>query len=166
MEEFKDLHGGFGIGRRNAEGVRLLEFCDECNLAVVNTFFSKEKKHCYTYRSSQESTQVDYILVKKADRKYVEDCKVIRGEYQHSLLVAVMQERKLVNQTRKSYRPARRTWLLNKQASADQFEAKVREKWTGCSGNAGDTWLQYKKCVLEVADEVCGWTKGKARMVK
>ena len=105
-----------------------MEFCDECDLAVINTFFTKEKKHRYTYTSGQEATQVDYILVKKADRKYVEDCKVIRGEYQHSLVVAVMQERKLANQTRKSYRPARRTWLLNKQASAVKFEAKVKEK--------------------------------------
>ena len=138
-----------------------MEFCDECDLAAINTFFTEEKKHRSTYRSGQESTQVDYILVKKGDRKYVEDCKVIRGEYQHSLLVAVMQERKLVNQTRKSYRPTRKTWLLNKQASADKFKAKVKEKWTGCSDNVDDTWLQYKKCVLEAADEVCGWTKGR-----
>jgi hypothetical protein len=57
----------------------------------------------------------------------------------------------------------RRIWLLNKQANAENFEAKVSEKWTGCSDNVEDTWLQYKKCMLEAADEVCGWTKGKAR---
>ena len=45
----------------------------------------------------------------------------------------------------------------------DKFEAKVQEKWTGCSEKVNETWLQYKKCVLEAADEVCGWTKGAAR---
>ena len=162
-EEFREIHGGFGIGRRNAEGVRLLEFCEEHDLAVSNTFFMKENKHRYTYRSGQESTQVDYVLVKKTDRKYVVDCKVIRCEYQHSLLVVGMQDRKLVNQSEKSHRPTRRTWLLHKQANAIKFEAKVKEKWTGCADNTEDTWRQYKKCVLEAADEVCGWTKGKAR---
>ena len=44
MEEFKDVHGGFGIVTRNAEGVRLLEFCGECDLTVINTFLTKEKK--------------------------------------------------------------------------------------------------------------------------
>ena len=50
MEEFKDIHSGFGIGGRNAEGVRLLEFCDECDLAAINTFLTKGKKHRYIYR--------------------------------------------------------------------------------------------------------------------
>lgn len=162
-EEFKGTHGGFGIGSRNVGGISLLEFCDEHDLAVINTFFMKEVKHQYTYRSGQERAQVDYILVKKTDRKYVEDCKVIRSEYQHSLLVAVIQERRLINQIRRGCRPTRRIWVLNKPGKAESFEAKVKERWAGCAENAEDTWFQLKKCALEAADEVCGWTKGKAR---
>ena len=39
----------------------------------------------------------------------------------------------------------------------------MKEKWTGCSDNVEDTWTRYKRCVLEAADEVCGWTKGASR---
>ena len=95
--DFRGRHGGYGVGGRNAEGVRLLEFCEEHDLSIVNTFFRKPEKHQYTYRSGQESTQVDYNLTKKVDRKCAEDCKVLRGEYQHSLLVAVLKERKLAS---------------------------------------------------------------------
>ena len=38
MDGFKDIYGGFEIGKRNAEGLRLLEFCEEHDLADVNTF--------------------------------------------------------------------------------------------------------------------------------
>ena len=30
--------------------------------------------------------------MKGGDRKFAEDCKVLRGEYQHSLLVAVLRK--------------------------------------------------------------------------
>ena len=33
----------------------------------------------------------------------------------------------------------------------------------GCGENAEATWTRYKRCVLEAADEVCGWTKGGVR---
>ena len=49
--DFRGMHGGYGVGRRNAEGVRLLEFCEEHELSVVNTFFRKAERHQITYRS-------------------------------------------------------------------------------------------------------------------
>ena len=43
-EDFEDVHGGNGIGKRNAEGRRLLEFCDDRELCVENTWFYKTDK--------------------------------------------------------------------------------------------------------------------------
>ena len=36
--------GGNGIGKRNAEERRLLEFCDEKELKVANTWFYKRRE--------------------------------------------------------------------------------------------------------------------------
>ena len=36
-EGFEGVHQGNGVGKRNAEGRRLLEFCDERELCVANT---------------------------------------------------------------------------------------------------------------------------------
>ena len=52
--DFRERHGWYRVGRRNAEGVRLLEFCEEHDLSVVNTFFRKVEKHQFTYGSRQE----------------------------------------------------------------------------------------------------------------
>ena len=38
-EGFEGVHGENGVGKRNVEGRRLLEFCDEKELCVANTFF-------------------------------------------------------------------------------------------------------------------------------
>ena len=46
-EGFEGVHEGNGIGKRNAEGGMLLEFCDENELCVANTWFKKtDKKNC------------------------------------------------------------------------------------------------------------------------
>ena len=44
IEGFEGVHGGNGIGQRNAEGRMLLEFCDERELCVANTWFKKTDK--------------------------------------------------------------------------------------------------------------------------
>ena len=41
VDGFEGVHGGYGIGKRNVEGRRLLEFCDEKELCVANTWFEK-----------------------------------------------------------------------------------------------------------------------------
>ena len=42
VDGFEGVHGGYGIGKRNVEGRRLLVFCDEKELCVANTWFEKE----------------------------------------------------------------------------------------------------------------------------
>ena len=37
IDGFEGVHSGYGIGKRNVEGRRLLEFCDEKKLCVANT---------------------------------------------------------------------------------------------------------------------------------
>ena len=38
----ENIIGSFGVGERNAEGRRILDFCLTQNLAIMNTFFSTE----------------------------------------------------------------------------------------------------------------------------
>ena len=44
IEGFEGVHGGNGIGQRNAKGRMLLKFCDERELFVANTWFKKTDK--------------------------------------------------------------------------------------------------------------------------
>ena len=48
-EGFEGVHRGNGIGKRNAKGRKLLEFCDERELCVANAWFYKADKREITY---------------------------------------------------------------------------------------------------------------------
>ena len=37
IDSFEDVHGGYGIGKRNVEGRRLLEFCNKKELCMAKT---------------------------------------------------------------------------------------------------------------------------------
>ena len=45
----ENIIGSFGVGERNAEGRRILDFCLSQNLAVMNTFFKHRDSHKWTW---------------------------------------------------------------------------------------------------------------------
>ena len=61
-EGFESVHGGDGVGKRNAEGRRLLEFCDEIELCVANTWFKKTDKSKITYSGGGCGTELILCL--------------------------------------------------------------------------------------------------------
>ena len=77
IEGFQGVHGGNGIGQRNAEGRMLLEFCDERELCVANTWFKKTDERKITFKSGNNESEIDFILISKENRKFVKDVKVL-----------------------------------------------------------------------------------------
>ena len=65
IEGYEDVHGGNGIGERNVEGNMLLEFCDEKELCVANTWFRKGEKRKVTYSAGGNESEIDFVLVGK-----------------------------------------------------------------------------------------------------
>ena len=76
---YEDVHGGNGIGERNVEG-KMLEFCDEKELCVANTWFRKGEKRKVTYSAGENESEIDFVPVGKGNRKYPRDVKVIPDE--------------------------------------------------------------------------------------
>ena len=73
------IHGEYGIGKRNAEGRMLLDFCVQKELCVANTWYKWRDERKVTYSSGGNDTEVDFVLVGKEKRKYLRDVKVIPG---------------------------------------------------------------------------------------
>ena len=46
---FNTVVGAFGIGDRNREGERLLDFCILNNLAIMNTYYKSKDEHKWTW---------------------------------------------------------------------------------------------------------------------
>ena len=89
----ENVMGRYSDKARNAEGQMVVDFATRMEMAVLNTYFKKREEHRVTYKSGGRSTQVDYIVCRRAYLKEIGDCKVIAGDNvakQHRLLVCRM----------------------------------------------------------------------------
>uniref|UniRef100_A0A8D9AY99 Craniofacial development protein 2 n=1 Tax=Cacopsylla melanoneura TaxID=428564 RepID=A0A8D9AY99_9HEMI len=79
--EWKEAMGKHGIGKENANGSMLLEFCTEMSLRIVNTLFYQKSKYKTTWKHprSHEWHILDYFIVKARDVKSVLRCRSMRG---------------------------------------------------------------------------------------
>jgi hypothetical protein len=77
---FEAVHGGFGYGSRNQEGEEVLDFTVAFDLMIANTFFRKRESHLVTFSSGQHCSQIDFVLMRRKDKRACLDCKVIPGE--------------------------------------------------------------------------------------
>ena len=62
-------------------------------LVVVNSFFKKRESHKITYRSGNNITEIDLLIVRSCRRNKVRNCKILAGEHitsQHKPLVYEM----------------------------------------------------------------------------
>ncbi|XP_066941176.1 uncharacterized protein [Macrobrachium rosenbergii] len=117
--------------------------------------------------------QIDYVLVRKEDKKIVMDCKVLPSEsviVQHKLVVADFRLKAI----RKRKAPARnrriKTWKL-KGEKARKFRSKVErakeERYmSGMSELLEEIWDDRKEIVVPATAEVCGRTSGKQQQEK
>ena len=66
-QETPGVTGKFGLGVENEAVQRLIEFCQENALVIINTLFQQPKRRLYTWTSpdDQHQNQIDYILVTK-----------------------------------------------------------------------------------------------------
>ena len=156
IEGFVGVHGGIGIGQRNAEGRMLLEFCDERELCVANTWFKKTDKRKITFKSGNNEFEIDFILVNKENRKFVKDIKVIPCELQHRLLLADVDKRKRNKVIKKESRIKHMVWKLKEREMQEKFERKVEELVDVETTNLRES---FRDGVLTTCDELCGKKK-------
>ncbi|XKL63185.1 hypothetical protein PGB90_005549 [Kerria lacca] len=96
-KEEKETIGGYGFGNRNDRGWRLLRFCQERNLKIINGFFKKRKDKRWTWLSPnyEHKTLIDYIIVPK-NNKNITDFNTISSnkfKYQsdHKLILCKLK---------------------------------------------------------------------------
>ena len=129
-EGFKNTHGGVGYGKKNDDGDRALEVAQSLGLVFANTLFKKKEEHLVTYKSGGSTSQIDFILVKRKDRKEILNCEVIPGEdltKQHRLIVMDYKIRK-GKKVENVKITKLRVWKLQDIQSKIQFQNKVKEE--------------------------------------
>lgn len=69
--------GAYGLGVRSERGDRLIQFCNEQNLTITNTFFKLHPRRLYTWTSPGHTkeniirNQIDYIMIAPNFKKYI-----------------------------------------------------------------------------------------------
>ncbi|XP_060771234.1 uncharacterized protein slc22a21 isoform X2 [Neoarius graeffei] len=161
-EGYEGVHGGFGYGERNPEGVRILDFAVANDLVINNSLFQKRASHLITYQSGVSSTQVDYILTRRCNFKHVINTKVVPNEecaLQHKLLLCDISL-KFSKKKRHVFTPKLRVWKLRDHSVRNDFLNGVRAELDGLSmATVEDTWQSLKGSLLSVGEKTCGYSK-------
>ncbi|XP_047996924.1 uncharacterized protein LOC125234635 [Leguminivora glycinivorella] len=77
--------GDFGLGNRNVRGDRLIQFCEEKEFIITNTWYQHPPRRLYTWISPKDNSekivrnQIDYILVPSRFRNSVINVKTYPG---------------------------------------------------------------------------------------
>jgi hypothetical protein len=97
-----------------------LNFALAYDLLIANTFFSKRESHLVTFHNGQHSSQIDFIVARREDRRAWLDCKVIPGECVvplRKLVVADFHFRVCVHQDKRGKIARTKWWKLRGEAT-------------------------------------------------
>ena len=148
-QETPGVTGKFGLGVRNEAGQRLIEFCQENTLVVVNTLFQQHKRKLYTWTSpdGQHRNQIDYILSSQRWRSSIQSAKTRPGAdcgSDHELLIAKFRLK--LKKVGKTTRPF--SYDLNKIP----YDYKVEVRFKGpdlIDREPGELWTEVRDIVQE-----------------
>ena len=153
---YEGVDGLFGYGIRNMEGETILELGDSMDMIVHGTQFKKDENKIMTYSSGASNTTVDYLIIRKQDRKCLWDEKAIPGEEavsQNHLILVDTKVRGAVKAQRTKFRPRRKVWRLNDENVRRQFQDKLVLREVG-EGDVNVVWEKAR--LLNTANEACG----------
>ena len=157
----EEVMGRFGLGERNAEGQRVIDFAKRMEMAVVNTFFLKRQEHRVTYKSGGRSTQLDYFLYRRCKLNDISDCKVVVGESvakQHRMVVCRLT---IVVRKMKRVKVEQRTkwWKLKREECCMDFKEMLGQTLGGQV--LPNDWITTANLIRETGRQVLGVTAGR-----
>ena len=169
-KSYERVHGGFGFGDRNLMGDSILDFAVAFDLIIANTYFEKRDEHLITYKSGMHKSQIDYFLIRKADRVFCKDCKVIPGESlapQHRILVMDLSIRRGERKSARHNLTKIKWWKLKGEVREEFKKRLLKEKdiWV-LGGSVNLIWHKMTTCIKHVAKELLGESKGNKFNVK
>ena len=129
-------HSNIGLGERNEEGYRVVEFANTFDLVIANTWFTKTRNQLITFKSGNSESQIDYILNNRRHLKDIINCKTIPGEAavsQHRLVVVNLRTRpKKKRQYRRENEVKIKWWRIKDQAVADDSTKDIINNKDNC----------------------------------
>ena len=151
----ESVHGGFGYGCQNNDGVRLLDCAMSARLFIANTAFKKPHTQLVTFMSGRIATLIDYILYRK-DSISLKNAKSIPVGTQHKVVVADFTMKKVHKQRKVNRQPRIKTWKLRDPETKKLFTTEF------AATPEATTWEGLKNNLFEAAQNICGASRGHA----
>ena len=73
--------GDFGLAKQNERGQRLIEFCNENNMVIMNTWFQQPLPRLYTWKSQGDISRhhIDYIMINQRFKNCIKQARIYPG---------------------------------------------------------------------------------------
>ena len=116
-----------------------------------------------TFSSGQHSSQIDFVLTRRKDKRACLGCNVILGECvvsQHKLLVADFRFQVRVRRDKQTKIERTKWWKLKGETSEVFRERVIKESFWKEEEDINNMWEKMATNIRKVASEVCGVTKG------
>ncbi|KAK6746049.1 hypothetical protein RB195_012270 [Necator americanus] len=166
---FESCHGGYGYGARNDDGLRILEYAVASDLIIANTQYRKRKSHLITYTSGGRETQIDFWMLRRRDRRLLQDSKVIPTDHvaaQHHLLVMDLK----ISRPRKRHprtETQRIKWWNLKDRKEVFFASVAPSTLPHPTRSVEEMWLSTSSVIRLTAENTLGKTTlGKPKVQK
>ena len=162
--------GAHGVGNMNSNGLRLLSFCSEFQLAITNTYFQLRNKHKNTWKHPRSGHwhMLDHVIIRRRD---LVDCLITRVMRGAECGTDHLMQRSIL---RLSIRPSIRrrckttkklnTTLLNDQQKRQDFQRRIQDLLSAQVNGAQDlltleSWGSFSESLYSVSAEFLGRKK-------
>jgi hypothetical protein len=147
--------GRYGLGNRNEARERLLEFCEQNDLFLANTYFEQSEERLYTWTSpdGQYRNQTDYILGRRRWRSAFQSVKTRPDAdcgLDHELLTATVRIKL------KNTQHMEKGWKLDTDIIPEEYKTEIKQKLAIINtqgGNSEEIWKALKDAFKEVANK-------------
>ena len=163
---YEKVMGPQGIGERNENGDRLLQFCAINNLCIGATLFKHRDIHKLTWKSPDGRTknQIDHIMINNMWRRSLTDVRVYRGAEVDSDHYLVMAKVKVKLRSAKQRRKQEKKIDLNrlkKEEIQEQYTVEINNRFAALQNpnntTAQEDWENFRINTMEAAKETIGF---------
>ena len=152
----RQVVGNYGLGERNESGEKLIDFCLQRRLSIMNTYFEHHPRRLYTWKSPGDRyrNQIDFILINTRWKTSVTNAKTFPGAdcgSDHQLLVMDFRLR---------FKNIRKPTTRQKRLTKDELETfrdtiKPILPNINCTDDVEESWRNLKEGLLETAKQCC-----------
>ena len=170
-EGYDNIIGSHGVGERNDNGERLVDFCRLNNLVVTGTIFPHKliHKQTWTFPGGKTKNQIDHVLVSRQHWTSEMDTRAMRGDdiaSDHQIVQSKIKLKLKRKQKNKAIRMKFNIIKLQQPAIIAQFSLKLRNKYDILQ-NYDETddeevekqWQDFEDAYKETAQEVLVYKK-------